>query len=79
MAQFLQEVAPLFSHALGQEMYDGGFDEDSLQEGSLMSEDVNQEHVWPDRDSLHPRDLWDCEIWQETVDAEENDLPPAAR
>jgi hypothetical protein len=50
VAQFLQEVAPLYAHALEQEMYDGGSDVDSLSEGSLLEEDVNQMHTWLDED-----------------------------
>lgn len=76
MAQFLQEVAPLFSQALGQEMYDGGSNTDSLSEGSLLDEVVNQEHVWLDGDEAEPLVLMDREVWQETVDAEVD--PPAA-
>jgi hypothetical protein len=51
MAQFLQEVAPLWTSALGQELYDGGSDTDSLAGGSLLDEeDVNQMHTWLDDD-----------------------------
>ena len=31
-AEFIQEVAPLWSNALGQEMYDGGSDVDSISQ-----------------------------------------------
>ena len=50
MAEFLQEVAPLWSNALGQEMYDGRSDVDSLSQGSQQEELVNPEHVWLDED-----------------------------
>ena len=36
VVQFRQEVAPLWSHALEQEMYDGRSDTDSLSQGSLL-------------------------------------------
>ncbi|KAF8273371.1 hypothetical protein EI94DRAFT_1696889, partial [Lactarius quietus] len=47
MASFLQEVAPLWTFALGQEVYDGG-----LLEGA-----VNQEHEWLDEESETQRNL----------------------
>jgi hypothetical protein len=71
MAQFLQEVAPLWTSALGQELYNGGSDTDSLAGGSLLDEeDVNQMHTWLDDGLAGPVTLQDQEVWQETVDLE---------
>ena len=65
VAQFLQEIAPLFAKALGQELYDGGSVTDSLAEGSLLEEDVNQD-AWLPEQSTNLRTLIDREVWQET-------------
>ena len=71
MAQFLQEVAPLWTSALGQELYNGGSDLNSLAEGSLMNEgDVNQLHTWLDDDTTDPRLMLDREVWQEAMETE---------
>ena len=72
VAQFLQEVAPLWSHALEQEMYDGRFDTDSLSQGSLLEGDVNPAHTWLDGDLAEGLTLWQHELLGETIEV--NDL-----
>ncbi|KAF8258019.1 hypothetical protein EI94DRAFT_1708406 [Lactarius quietus] len=73
MASFLQEVAPLWTFALGQEVYDGGSVMDSLSQGSLLEGAVNQEHEWLDEESETQRNLQHREVWQEVPDVDETE------
>ena len=68
MAEFLQEVAQLWSNALRQEMYNGGSDVDSLSQGSHQEELVNPEHVWLDEDDRPEFILRNRRVWQETLE-----------
>jgi hypothetical protein len=78
MAQFLQEVAPLWTSALGQELYDGGSNMDSLAGGSLLDEeDLNPLHIWLDDDLTDPMAMQDQEVWQDAVDVERALSPPS--
>ena len=71
LAQFLQEVAPLWSHALEQEMYDSRSDTDSLSHGSLLEGDVNLTHTWLDRDSAERTTLLQQELLGKAIDVDD--------